>query len=413
MGLFLPDERPHQIHLQVSGAMVSVRDLDLEGRKVFLRVDFNVPLDEQGNVRDDTRIKAALPTIKFLLERKAKLVVASHLGRPKGKFDPKLSLKPVARRLYELLGQQVILAPDATGDKVEKTKEQLDGNKVILLENLRFHEGEKANDPEYARQLAQGIDYYVNDAFGACHRAHASVVGIAQYVKKSAAGFLVEKEVNYLSKAIHSPQKPYIAILGGAKVSDKIPVMENLLNKADAILIGGAMAYTFFRAQGFDVGRSLVEEDRKEIASKVAETAKEKGVDFCLPSDHVVASEADPKAKTQILESFPIPSDLMGLDIGPKTVEKFTQIIAKARTIFWNGPMGVFEIDKFAEGTMKIAEAVANSSALSIIGGGDSAAAVYKAGVSDKISHISTGGGASLEFIANETLPGIEALSEK
>lgn len=393
--------------------MLSVKDLDLEGKKVFLRVDFNVPLDEEGNIRDDTRIKAALPTINYLLERKTKLIIASHLGRPKGKFDPRLSLKPVARRLSELTGQEVVLAPDAVGDEVEKIKVQLDENKVILLENLRFHEGEKANDPEYARQLAQGIDYYVNDAFGACHRAHASVVGITHYVKKSAAGFLVEKEVNYLSKAIYSPQKPYIAILGGAKVSDKIPVMENLLNKADAILIGGAMAYTFFRAQGFDVGRSLVEEDRKDIASKVAETAKEKSVDFYLPSDHVVASEADPEAKTQILDSFPIPSDLMGLDIGPKTVEKYTQVIAKAKTIFWNGPMGVFEIDKFAEGTMKIAKAVANSSALSIIGGGDSAAAVYKAGVSDKISHISTGGGASLEFIANETLPGIEALSEK
>ncbi len=413
MGVFLPDERPHQIHLQVSGVMVSVKDLDLEGKKIFLRVDFNVPLDEEGNIRDDTRIKAVLPTIKYLLERKAKLVVASHLGRPKGKFDPKLSLKPVARRLSELIGQEVILAPDAIGDEVEKIKVQLDENKVILLENLRFHEGEKANDPEYARQLAQGIDYYVNDAFGACHRAHASVVGITHYVKKSAAGFLVEKEVNYLSKAVHSPQKPYIAILGGAKVSDKIPVMENLLNKSDAILIGGAMAYTFFRAQGFDVGRSLVEEDKKDLALKVIESAKEKGVDFYLPSDHVVAAEADPEARTQILDSFPIPSNLMGLDIGPKTVEKYTQTIAKAKTIFWNGPMGVFEIDKFAEGTMKIAEAVANSSALSIIGGGDSAAAVYKAGVSDKISHISTGGGASLEFIANETLPGIEALSEK
>lgn len=413
MGIFLPDERPHQIHLQVSGVMVSVKDLDLEGKKVFLRVDFNVPLDGEENIRDDTRIKAALPTIKYLLERKAKLVVASHLGRPKGKFDPKLSLRPVARRLSELIGQEVILAPDAVGDEVEKIKVQLDENKVILLENLRFHEGEKANDPEYARQLAQGIDYYVNDAFGACHRAHASVVGITHYVKKSAAGFLVKKEVNYLSKAVHSPQKPYIAILGGAKVSDKIPVMENLLNKSDAILIGGAMAYTFFRAQGFDVGRSLVEEDKKELALKVIESAKEKGADFYLPSDHVVASKADPEARTQILDSLPIPSDLMGLDIGPKTVENYTQIIAKAKTIFWNGPMGVFEIDKFAEGTTKIAEAVADSSALSIIGGGDSAAAVYKAGVSDKISHISTGGGASLEFIANETLPGIEALSEK
>jgi phosphoglycerate kinase len=396
----------------MSATMLSVSDLDLERKRVFLRVDFNVPLDELGKISDDTRIKAALPTLKHLLEQKAKLVVASHLGRPKGKFDPKLSLKPVARRLSELIGQEVILAPDAVGDKVEKLKAELEENKVILLENLRFHDGEKANNPDYARQLAQGIDYYVNDAFGACHRAHASVVGITHYVDKSAAGFLVEREINYLSKAIHNPQKPYIAILGGAKVSDKIPVMENLLNKADAILIGGAMAYTFFRAQGYEVGNSLVEEDKKGLASDVMRTAKEKGVDFHLPSDHVVASEAKPEAKAQILDSFPIPPDLMGLDIGPKTRELYEKIIANAKTIFWNGPMGVFEIDKFAEGTMKIAQAVADSSALSIIGGGDSAAAVYNAGVSEKISHISTGGGASLEFIANETLPGIEALSE-
>lgn len=413
MGLFLQDEGPHQVHLQVSPKMLSVKDLDLEGKIVFLRVDFNVPLDEEGHIRDDTRIKAALPTLNYLLEHKARLVIASHLGRPKGKFDPKLSLKPVAKRLSELIGKDVILAPDTIGEEVDRLKAELDENKVMLLENIRFHPGETANDPDFARQLAQNIDYYVNDAFGACHRAHASVAGIVRHVKKSAAGFLVEKEVNYLSKAIHSPLKPYIAILGGAKVSDKIPVIENLLNKADAILIGGAMAYTFFQAQGFDVGRSLVEEEKKVLALKMMEIAKERGVDFHLPSDHIVASEATPDTQTQIFDSFPIPSDMMALDIGPKTVEKYTEIIAKAKTIFWNGPMGVFEVDKFCEGTMKIAEAVANSSALSIIGGGDSVAAVYKAGINDKISHISTGGGASLEYIANETLPGIEALSEK
>lgn len=393
--------------------MLSLNDLDFRTKRVFLRVDFNVPLDEEGQIRDDTRIKAALPTLNYLLEKKAKVIVASHLGRPKGKYNPKLSLNPVAKRLSELISTDVILAPDVFGDEVDKLKKDLSENQVLLLENLRFHAEETENDPDFARKLARQIDYYVNDAFGACHRSHASVVAITQYVNKSAAGFLVKKEVDYLRKAIHSPQKPYIAILGGAKVSDKIPVIENLLNKADDLLIGGAMAYTFFRAQGYDVGCSLVEEDKKDLALRVLKNAEEKKKNFYLPSDHVVAPEADPEAKTQTLDSFPIPSNLMALDIGPKTVEKYIEIIAKAKTIFWNGPMGVFEIEKFSQGTMRIAGAVANAEALSIVGGGDSAAAVYKAGISEKISHISTGGGASLEFIANETLPGIEALTEK
>lgn len=393
--------------------MLSLKDLDFKRKRVFLRVDFNVPLDEEGNIRDDTRIKAALPTLNYLLEQNSKIIIASHLGRPKGKYNPKLSLKPVAKRLSELISKEVILAPNVFGDEVDRLKKELKKNQVLLLENLRFHAEETDNDPDFARKLAYEIDYYVNDAFGACHRSHASVVAITQYVKISAAGFLVKKEVDYLSKAIHSPQKPYIAILGGAKVSDKIPVIENLLNKADDILIGGAMAYTFFRAQGYDVGHSLVEEDKKDLALKVFETAKEKQINFYLPSDHIVAPEAAPDAKTQTLDSFPIPSDLMALDIGPKTVEKYTEIITKAKTIFWNGPMGVFEIEKFSQGTKKIAVAIANTEALSIIGGGDSVAAVYKAGISEKISFISTGGGASLEFIANETLPGIEALTEK
>lgn len=392
--------------------MLSVKDLDLHGKGVFLRVDFNVPLDEEGKIRDDTRIKAALPTLNYLLEQKAKVITASHLGRPKGKYDPELSLKPVAERLSELISQEVILAPDVIGDEVLKLKKDLKEGQVLLLENLRFHPEEKTNDSCFAQRLAQEVDYYVNDAFGACHRTHASIVAITQYTKKAAAGFLVKKEIEYLSKAVHSPQKPYVAILGGAKVSDKIPVIENLLNKADSILIGGAMAYTFFKAQGFDVGRSLVEEDKIDLALKILEDAKEKEVNFYLPSDHIVASSIDPEAESQTKDSFPIPSDLMGLDIGPKTVATYTETITQAQTIFWNGPMGVFEIDKFSEGTMKIAEAVADSEALSIVGGGDSVAAVYKAGVSEKISHISTGGGASLEFIANETLPGIEALTE-
>jgi len=393
--------------------MLSLKDLDFKGKRVFLRVDFNIPLDEENKIRDDTRIKAALPTINYLLEQKAKVIIASHLGRPKGEYNPKLSLKPVAKRLSEIIPQEVILAPDVIGDKVMKLKKELKENQTLLLENLRFHKEETANDASFAQLLAQEVDYYVNDAFGSCHRSHASVVAIAQYVKKSAAGFLLKKEVEYLSKAIHSPQKPYVALLGGAKVSDKIPVIENLLNKADNILIGGAMAYTFFKAQGFEVGRSLVEEDKIELARLLLTRAIEEKVNLYLPSDHIVAAEKDPGAEVKTVDSPPLPSNLMGLDIGPKTVEKYSEIIAKAKTIFWNGPMGVFEIDKFSQGTMKIAEAVANSEALSIVGGGDSVAAVYKAGVSEKISHISTGGGASLEFIANETLPGIEALSEK
>jgi len=375
--------------------MLSLKDLDLEGKRVFLRVDFNIPLDEAGEIRDDTRIKAALPTINFLLEHKAKLIIASHLGRPKGQYKPELSLKPVAKRLSELTSRDVVLAPDVIGDAVERMKKEQSEDQILLLENLRFHPGEKGNDPEFSQQLAAGIDCYVNDAFGACHRAHASIVGIPSLVRQSAAGFLVEKEVEYLQKAIQSPQKPYVAILGGAKVSDKIPVIESLLNRADDLLIGGAMAYTFFLAQGYDVGRSLVEEEQKELALQAYQKAEKKGVNVYLPSDHVVAAEADEAAEAQTLADFPIPADLMALDIGPKTIEHYTGIIAKARTIFWNGPMGVFEIDKFSEGTMKIAQAVANAEALSIVGGGDSVAAV------------------SLEFIAHETLPGIEALTEK
>jgi phosphoglycerate kinase len=393
--------------------MLTPKDLDLKGKVVFLRVDFNVPLDEELKIRDDTRIKAALPTLNYLLEQKAKVVVASHLGRPKGEYIPEFSLKPVAERLSELIPQDVILAPDVVGDQVLKLKKELKEGQTLLLENLRFHKGETANDASFAQLLAQEIDYYVNDAFGASHRSHASVVGIAQYVEKAVAGFLLEKEIDYLSKAVHSPLKPYVAILGGAKVSDKIPVIENLLNKADNILIGGAMAYTFFKAQGFEVGRSLVEEDKVELARNLLDRAHEEKVNFYLPSDHLVAAEKSADTEVKKADSLPLPPDLMGLDIGPKTVEKYSEVISKAKTIFWNGPMGVFEIEKFSQGTTKIAEAVASSDAFSIVGGGDSVAAVYKAGVSEKISHISTGGGASLEFIANETLPGIEVLSEK
>jgi phosphoglycerate kinase len=335
------------------------------------------------------------------------------LGRPKGEFKPEFSTKPLAEGLAGLIPQEVIHAPDVVGEEVEKTKTQLKEGQVLMLENLRFYPGEKGNDPGFAQQLAQGIDYYVNDAFGACHRAHASIVGIPLHVEKSAAGFLVSKEVEYLSKAVLSPQKPYVAILGGAKVSDKIPVIESLLYKADNILIGGAMAYTFFSAQGYDVGRSLVEEDKKDLSLSLLDKAKSIGVNFLLPQDHIAASAIDPDAEGRIIQEFPIPSDLMALDIGPQTIEKYKNVIASAKTIFWNGPMGVFEIDQFGKGTEEVARAVANTGAVSIIGGGDSVAAVLKVGVSDKISHISTGGGASLEYIAKETLPGLEALTEK
>jgi len=393
--------------------MLTYKDLDVEKKTVFLRVDFNVPLNEKGEIRDDTRIKAALPTINHLLEHNAKLIVASHFGRPKGQVNPELSLSPIAKRLAELIDHQVIFAPDVIGNKVDELKVNLQEGQILLLENLRFYPGEKANDPDFAKILAEDVDCYVNDAFGACHRAHASIVGIPSHVEKSAAGSLLTKEIEYLNRVIHSPEIPYTAILGGAKVSDKIPLIKNLSTKADNILIGGAMAYTFFAAEGLGVGRSLVEEEKKGMAIELLFMAKERNVNFRLPIDHIAAGEMAPGIETETIDRFPIPSDKMALDIGPRTIAAYTQIINEAKTVLWNGPMGVFEIDEFTNGTMKIAEAVANSEAVSIIGGGDSVAAVYKAGVSDKISHISTGGGASLEYIANETLPGIEALSEK
>ncbi len=389
-----------------------VEDLDVRGKKVFLRVDFNVPLTDQGTIRDDTRIRASLPTITYLLEHGARLVIASHLGRPKGKVDPKMSLKPAADCLAGLVPNRVTQAPDVIGPEVEKLKAALKDGEALVLENVRFYKAETDNDDAFAKQLAEGIDIFVNDAFGSCHRAHASVEAIAKFVKEKAAGYLLKKEVDYLRKAVHTPAKPYVAILGGAKVEDKIPVIENLLNKADDILIGGAMAYTFLKAQGKDVGKSLVEDDKKDIALTILKKAAEKKVNFLLPLDHVLATSVDAAAETRIVDAPPFPADMMGVDVGPKTIEAYSKIIAGAKTIVWNGPLGVFEIDKFAKGTIKIAEAVAASGAISIVGGGDSIAAVKKAGVKDKITHISTGGGASLEFLAYETLPGIEALEK-
>lgn len=390
--------------------MKLIRDINFENKKVFLRVDFNVPLDETGAVKDDTRIRAALPTIRYLLDEGAMLVVASHLGRPKGKYDPKLSLKTVAQKFQELVGRPVMLAPDVVGPEVERLKSQLKRGDIILLENLRFHPGETANDEAFSRELASQIDVYVNDAFGASHRAHASVVGMVRFVPEKAAGFLMEKEVIYLRKAIEDPERPYVAILGGAKVSDKIPIIESLLDKADVVLIGGAMAYTFFKAIGMGVGRSLVEIDQLEKAQAILKKAQVKGVSFHLPVDHVVAPSLSPEAVPTIIESFPLPQEMIAADIGPKTITMFTSLINQAKTIFWNGPLGVFEIEAFSRGTIAIAKAIAASSATSIIGGGDSVSALKKAGVTSSITHVSTGGGASLEFIAYGTLPGIEAL---
>jgi phosphoglycerate kinase len=401
---------------------LSIRDLDLANQHLFIRVDFNVPLSDDGSeILDETRIEETLPTIEFALRRHAKVILASHLGRPKGKPDPKYSLRPVVDRLRVMLDRalgesiNVAFCPDCVGELATEMSRQLESRQVLLLENLRFHAGEEANDPAFAKKLASLCDLYVNDAFGSAHRAHASTEGITHFVKKAAAGFLMEKELTYLGKALEDPEKPFVAILGGAKVSDKIQVIDHLLSKVDTLLIGGGMAYTFLNAQGQETGKSLVEADKLDVARKALEKAKQKGVLFLLPIDHVLADKFAPGAKTQIFTGDgPFPADWMALDIGPETVDLFIKQIAGARTIVWNGPMGVFEMPAFAHGTMAIAEAVAeNAGAITIVGGGDSVSAVKQAGVADQIKHISTGGGASLEFLEGKTLPGVAALSEK
>jgi phosphoglycerate kinase len=401
---------------------LSIRDLDLQHKHVLIRVDFNVPLSEDGaEIADDTRIKETLPTIEYALRHKAKVILASHLGRPKGKADPKYSLRPVVDRLRGLLDHEigesfnVAFSPDCVGEIATELSRQLESGQVLLLENLRFHPEEEANDPAFAKQLARLCDIYVNDAFGSAHRAHASTEGITHFVSQSAAGLLMEKELNYLGKALESPEKPFVAILGGAKVSDKIEVIDNLLGKVDALLIGGGMAYTFLKAKGQDVGKSLLEVDKIETAKEALTKAEAKGVRFLLPIDHKLADKFAADAHTQIFEGDgPFPADWMGLDIGPKTIDLFSDEIIGAKTIVWNGPMGVFEMAAFALGTMNIAQAVAdNGTAISIVGGGDSVAAVKQAGVASRITHISTGGGASLEFLEGKKLPGVEALSEK
>jgi len=401
-------------------AKLSIRDLQLNNKRVLMRVDFNVPL-ENGRVTDDTRIRETLPTIEYALRHGAKLILVSHLGRPKGKPDPKYSLKPVAERLRILLdermgrGQNVGFSPDCIGMQATEMANQLERGQTLLLENVRYHAEEEKNDPAFAKQLASLAELYVNDAFGSAHRAHASTEGVTHFIAKSAAGLLMERELEYLGKAIQNPAKPFLAILGGAKVSDKIGVIRNLLPKVDAIIIGGGMAYTFLKAEGQETGKSLLEADKIDLAKELINEAKQKKVRLLLPVDHVVADKFDAAAVGTIIpEGKPIPADKMALDIGPATIEKFSEEIARARTIVWNGPMGVFEFDQFSKGTMKIAEAVAdNPGATSIVGGGDSVAAVHKAGVADKITHISTGGGASLEFLEGKKLPGVEALTDK
>lgn len=396
-------------------AKLTITDLDVKGKKVLMRVDFNVPL-ENGRITDDNRIVQALRSINFLIDKGAQLILCSHLGRPKGEFDQEFSLKPVADHLSNLVDVPVHFAEDCIGEKATSVIEASGPREIVLLENVRFHSGERANDPDFCKALAAHADLFVNDAFGSSHRAHASVSGVTEYLQPAASGFLLEKEIKYLSDSVNDPQKPFVAILGGAKVSDKIGVIENLLSNTDSIIIGGGMTYTFYKAKGLPVGKSLVEEDKVELAASLMKKAEDKGVDLLLPIDSVVAREFNNDADLKVVGEDGIEDGWMALDIGPKSVEQFSEVIHKAKTVVWNGPMGVFEMDNFAKGTFAVAEALAEATsegATTIIGGGDSAAAIAKAGLSDKVSHVSTGGGASLEFLEGKDLPGVTSLTDK
>ena len=392
----------------------TIRDVNVEGKRVFVRCDFNVPLDENGKITDENRIQGALPTIKYLLDHGAKVVLASHLGRPKNGPEAKFSLKPVAERLNQLLGGKVTMANDVIGEDAQKKVAALKNGEAVLLENVRFHKEEEKNDPEFAKKLASFADIFVNDAFGTAHRAHASTEGISHFVKTSVAGFLIEKELEVMGGTLADPKRPFVAILGGAKVSDKIGVINNLLEKVDKLLIGGAMAYTFIVAKGGKVGMSKLEADKVDLAKELLEKAKAKGVELYLPVDTVIAQEFKADAESKVCETMAIPDGWEGLDIGPKTAELFAGVIKTAKTVIWNGPMGVFEFPKFAVGTKAVAQALAeNPEAITIIGGGDSAAAIEQLGYADKVTHISTGGGASLEFLEGKVLPGIACLNDK
>ena len=390
----------------------TIEDIDVSGKKVLVRCDFNVPLDENKNITDETRINAALPTIKYLLEHKAAVILCSHLGRPKGEFNMKYSLAPVAKRLSEKLGFEVKLAKDVIGPDAKKLAAEVKPGEAVLLENVRFHAEEEKNDPAFAKELASMADIYVSDAFGTVHRAHASTAGVAEYLP-AVAGFLIGKELNFLGKAVTNPERPFVAILGGAKVKDKIGVITNLIEKVDTLLIGGGMAYTFMKATGGEIGNSLCDDERLSLALELLDKAKAKGVKLLLPVDNVCGKEFSNDTEQMVCESGKIPEGWEGLDIGPKTVELFSKEIKAAKTVVWNGPMGVFEMPNFAKGTLAIATAMAESDATTIIGGGDSAAAVTQMGLASKMSHISTGGGASLEFLEGKTLPGVAALNDK
>ena len=390
----------------------TIEDIDVNGKRVLVRCDFNVPQDEEGNITDDRRIIAALPTIKYLMEHNAKVILCSHLGRPKGEFNMKYSLKPIAKRLSELLGKEVHMADDVIGDSAKSLAASLKEGDVMLLENVRFHKEEEANDMAFSKALAELADVYVNDAFGTAHRAHASTEGVAKYLP-AVCGYLIQKEINVMGKTLNNPVRPFVAILGGKKVSDKINVITNLIDKVDELLIGGGMAYTFFKAKGYEIGKSICEDDKVELAKELMEKAAHKGVKLLLPIDNVVATEFSNDAESKVVASNEIPADWEGVDIGPETVKLYGDALKNAKTVIWNGPMGVFEFDKFAVGTNEIAKILGGLDAITIIGGGDSAAAIEKGGFADKMTHISTGGGASLEFLEGKELPGIACLLDK